>query len=439
MAESEPFLFVSHVTEDRVAALEIVGELERRGIPCWIAPRNIEPGKPFDDEIAAALDRCRAMLLVFSDQCNESEYIRREVTVAGESHKVIIPFRIEDAQPRRGLRVRLSDLHWLDGFVSHERAIEELARRFGPGDGTAETVPTRASTAGTTAPHPSGPAVASPARPAPTTASSGRRITVVVAGVLAVVLIAAAAGLLRGYLTPKPPVPNSPAPVAAPADALSNGKAAFDRGDYAAAMRWNRAAADQGNPTAQTLIGYLYEKGLGVARDDAEALAWYRKAAQQGHAPAQRNIGILYEQGAGVAQDHAEALRWYRMAAEQGNAGAQTNAGHLYEKGLGVPQNYSEALRWYRKAADQEEATAQNNIGVFYDKGYGVAQDYAEALRWYRKSAEQGNVDAQYNLALIYAEGHGVPRDLGQARQWMQKAAASGDPEAKKWLDANPG
>ena len=77
MAESEPFLFVSHVTEDRVAALKIVDELERRGIPCWIAPRNIEPGKPFDDEIAAALDRCRAMLLVFSDQCNESEYIRR--------------------------------------------------------------------------------------------------------------------------------------------------------------------------------------------------------------------------------------------------------------------------------------------------------------------------------------------------------------------------
>ena len=57
MAEPEPFLFVSHVTEDRAAALKIVDELERRGIPCWIAPRNIEPGKPFDDEIVAALER----------------------------------------------------------------------------------------------------------------------------------------------------------------------------------------------------------------------------------------------------------------------------------------------------------------------------------------------------------------------------------------------
>jgi hypothetical protein len=130
MAENDLFLFVSHVSEDRLAALEIVAELERRGVRCWIAPRDVRPGRPFDDEISDALDGCRAMLLVFSEHCNESEYIRREVTVAGESHKVIIPFRIEDAQPRRGLRVRLSDLHWIDGFASRERAIDELAKTF---------------------------------------------------------------------------------------------------------------------------------------------------------------------------------------------------------------------------------------------------------------------------------------------------------------------
>ncbi len=80
----------------------------------------MHPGQPFDEEIVEAIEGSRAMLLVFSDLCNESEYIRREVTVAGESHKVIIPFRIEDAHPRRGLRVRLSDLHWIDAFASRE-------------------------------------------------------------------------------------------------------------------------------------------------------------------------------------------------------------------------------------------------------------------------------------------------------------------------------
>jgi TIR domain len=126
------FLFVSHVIEDRLAALEIVAELERRGVPCWITPRDVRPGKPFDDEIAEAIEASRAMLLIFSDRCNDREYIRREVTVAGESHKVIIPFRIEDAQPRRGLRVRLSDLHWIDGFVSREQAIDQVVRTITP-------------------------------------------------------------------------------------------------------------------------------------------------------------------------------------------------------------------------------------------------------------------------------------------------------------------
>jgi len=138
----EPFLFVSHVSEDRAAALQIVEELERRGLRCWIAPRDVRPGRPFDDEIANAIEASQAMLLIFSEHCNDSEYIRREVTVAGESHKVIIPFRIENAEPKHGLRVRLSDLHWLDAFASQEKAIEELVRIFptAKGEAAAEAV-----------------------------------------------------------------------------------------------------------------------------------------------------------------------------------------------------------------------------------------------------------------------------------------------------------
>jgi len=130
--ESDFFLFVSHVAEDRAAALEVVDELERRGVKCWIAPRDVHPGRPFDDEIVDAIEGSRAMLLIFSDHCNESDYIRREVTVAGESHKLVIPFRIEDVPPRRGLRVRLSDLHWIDGFASRERGVDQVIRTVDP-------------------------------------------------------------------------------------------------------------------------------------------------------------------------------------------------------------------------------------------------------------------------------------------------------------------
>ncbi len=123
-----PYLFVSHTSLDGDAALLIVGEMERRGHRCWVAPRDVRPGRPYDDEIAEAIESCAAVLLVFSGHCNESPYIRREVTVAGEANKLIMPFRIENAQPQKGLRVRLADLHWIDGFIDRERALEELAR-----------------------------------------------------------------------------------------------------------------------------------------------------------------------------------------------------------------------------------------------------------------------------------------------------------------------
>lgn len=126
------FLFVSHVTEDRVAALQVVEELERRGIRCWITPRDVGAGKAYDDEIADAIYGSRALLLIFSEHCNSNQYIRREITVAGNAHKLIIPFRIEDAEPKKGLAVRLSDLHWIDGFVARERAIDEVLRTVNP-------------------------------------------------------------------------------------------------------------------------------------------------------------------------------------------------------------------------------------------------------------------------------------------------------------------
>jgi hypothetical protein len=128
MESDDFFLFVSHVTEDRAAASQVVDELERRGVRCWIAPRNVRPGSAFDDDIADAIGSCRALLLIFSSRCNDSEYIRREITVAGNVNKVIIPFRIENVEPKRGLSVRLANLHWIDAFVARERAIDDVVR-----------------------------------------------------------------------------------------------------------------------------------------------------------------------------------------------------------------------------------------------------------------------------------------------------------------------
>ncbi len=89
----------------------------------------------------------------------------------------------------------------------------------------------------------------------------------------------------------------------------------FDRSDYATALSTLLPQAQSGDPVAQTYVGEIYEKGLGLqAPDYARAADWYRKAAEKNHRPAQTSLGSLYERGLGVPKDNVAALDWYRRA-----------------------------------------------------------------------------------------------------------------------------
>ena len=89
---------------------------------------------------------------------------------------------------------------------------------------------------------------------------------------------------------------------------------AYDRADYRTALNVWLPQAQEGDKEAQTYVGEIYEKGLGVPPDYVVAAAWYRKAAAQGQSRAQINLGFLYEKGLGVEPDPRQALTWYRQA-----------------------------------------------------------------------------------------------------------------------------
>lgn len=129
------------------------------------------------------------------------------------------------------------------------------------------------------------------------------------------------------------------------------GEKAYDRGDYATALREWQPLAKQGQAVAQYHLGLLYANGQGLPKDDAQARQWYEKAAAQGHANAQANLGSLYDYGRGGPQDFKMAARWYLRSANQGNDFAQRKLGLLYERGDGVPKDYVQAYMWYKLGA----------------------------------------------------------------------------------------
>ena len=48
-----------------------------------------------------------------------------------------------------------------------------------------------------------------------------------------------------------------------------DGMAAYNRGDYVPAIRLFRPLAEKGNPKAQSVLGVMYRRGQGVARNSA--------------------------------------------------------------------------------------------------------------------------------------------------------------------------
>ncbi len=158
-----------------------------------------------------------------------------------------------------------------------------------------------------------------------------------------------------------------------------------------------------------------YDRG-----DYATALRIMRELANQGDTKAQYNLGVMYRMGQGVEQDYAVAARWYRKAADQGDAKAQYNLGLMSRRGEGVPQDYKEAVKLYRKAADQGNTDAQTNLGVMYANGWSVTRDYVQAHMWYNLAAAQGKKDT------------GELRDL-LAKQMTRAQIAEAQKLARDW------
>ena len=98
-------------------------------------------------------------------------------------------------------------------------------------------------------------------------------------------------------------------------DAMEEGQAAYDRGEYAIALRLWRPFAEDGVARAQNNLGVMYENGKGVRRDIDQALKWYRLAASQGYAGAQNNLAMMYAIGRVVPRNPVRAYMWFSLAA----------------------------------------------------------------------------------------------------------------------------
>ena len=68
---------------------------------------------------------------------------------------------------------------------------------------------------------------------------------------------------------------------------------AYDRNDYATALKEWKTLAEQGNATAQYSLAVMYAKGQGVPQDYIYAHMWFDIAASSGNKDALKNRDIV--------------------------------------------------------------------------------------------------------------------------------------------------
>jgi TIR domain len=121
-------VFISYAQQDKPIADAVCAKLESRNIRCWIAPRDISPGKSFPEAIIEGIEDGKVVVLIFSSHANKSPHVTRELTNAVNKGRIIIPFRVEDVLPSKSMEYLIGVPHWLDAVSPPlEKHIDLLA------------------------------------------------------------------------------------------------------------------------------------------------------------------------------------------------------------------------------------------------------------------------------------------------------------------------
>ena len=121
-------VFISYSTKDKVTADAICHTLENNGMKCWIAPRNIKSGKPYAEEIMDAIMLTKIVVLVFSSNSQESQFVNNEISIAFSNSKPILSFKIDESMPKKELEYFLKTNHWLEAYPHPEKVFSTLVR-----------------------------------------------------------------------------------------------------------------------------------------------------------------------------------------------------------------------------------------------------------------------------------------------------------------------
>ena len=132
----EPLIFLSYGSNNKKEARELRTILKESGYRVWMAPDDIRGTRPWAEQILDAIADAAMMVVLVSSDSNRSDHVGREVSLAFEQGKPVLPVRVEDVAMSGILRYHLSIVQNFDAFPPPLKAhkanlVKEVASRLG--------------------------------------------------------------------------------------------------------------------------------------------------------------------------------------------------------------------------------------------------------------------------------------------------------------------
>ncbi len=108
-----PAVFISHSSYNRDMASAVKAELITHGISCWMAPDDIALGQTWEDAIVEAISVATVFVLLWSSRSQASSQVNRELSLAANQQKLIIPLKLDDNMPSGAFAYYLTNTHWM--------------------------------------------------------------------------------------------------------------------------------------------------------------------------------------------------------------------------------------------------------------------------------------------------------------------------------------
>lgn len=123
-------VFISYKAEEIAEATWVRSVLETNGISCWMAPTCIPGGSSYASEIPQAIRGCSIFVLILSEKAQGSKWVSREVDLAINEGKTILPFMLENCPLKDEFNFYLTNVQRYAAYESKSAAIEKMVREI---------------------------------------------------------------------------------------------------------------------------------------------------------------------------------------------------------------------------------------------------------------------------------------------------------------------